>query len=87
MGGPRFRWQGPRGIELFAHGMAGFSKFLPQTPYGGQISLAYEGGGGVDIGLYHQRIAYRVQVDAVGTRFFHTNQLSPKISFGVVYKF
>lgn len=87
MGGPRLRWLGPRGIELWVHGMAGFAKFLPQTPYGSQTAFSYEGGGGVDIGLYRQRIAYRVQVDAVGTHFFHTNQVSPKISVGIVYKF
>jgi len=87
MGGPRFRWQGPRGIELWAHGMVGYAKFLPQTAAGGQTALSYEAGGGADIGVYRRRIAYRVQVDAVGTHFFHTNQVSPKFSVGVVYRF
>ncbi|HXU19967.1 MAG TPA: hypothetical protein VN788_05225 [Verrucomicrobiae bacterium] len=87
MGGPRFRWQAPRGIELWAHGLAGFAKFLPQTAHGGQLAFSYEAGGGVDIGAFRRRIGYRIEVDAVGTHFFHTNQVSPKITFGVVYKF
>jgi hypothetical protein len=87
MGGPRFRWQAPRGIELWAHGLVGFAKFLPQTALGGQTGFSYEAGGGVDLGAYRRRIAYRVEVDAVGTRFFHANQVSPKISVGVIYRF
>lgn len=87
MGGGRFRLQGPRGIELWAHGLAGFGKFLPQTALGGQTALSYEAGGGVDVAVYRRRIGYRVEVDAVGTHFFHTNQVSPKISIGVVYRF
>lgn len=87
MGGGRFRWQGPRGIELWAHGLAGFAKLLPQTALGGQLAFSYEAGGGVDVGVYRRRLGYRVEVDAVGTHFFHTNQVSPKISVGVFYKF
>lgn len=87
LGGPRFRWQGPRGIEFWAHGMVGYAKFLPQTAEGGQTAFSYEAGGGVDIALYRRRIAYRIEADAVGTKFFHTDQVSPKISVGVVYKF
>ena len=87
MGGPRFRWEGPRGIELWAHGLAGVAKFLPQTAFGSQTAFSYEAGGGMDIGPYRRRIAYRIEVDAVGTHFFHTYQVSPKISVGVVYRF
>ncbi|HEY6442320.1 MAG TPA: hypothetical protein VIY66_03155 [Candidatus Acidoferrales bacterium] len=87
MGGARFRWQGPRGIELWAHGLAGFAKFLPQTALGGQTAFSYEAGGGMDLGVYRRRLAYRVEVDAVGTHFFQANQVSPKISVGVVYRF
>lgn len=86
MGGPRFRWQGPRGLEIWAHGLFGFAKFLPQTAFGGQTAFSYEGGGGVDI-PFRRRLGFRIAADAVGTRFFHTNQVSPKISVGVVYKF
>jgi hypothetical protein len=87
MGGPRFRWQGPRGIELWAHGLAGFAKFLPQTAEGGQTAFSYEAGGGMDLGVYRRRLAYRIEADAVGTHLFHTYQVSPKISVGVVYRF
>lgn len=86
MGGARFRWQGPRGLELWAHGLAGFAKFLPQTASGGQTAFSYEAGGGADI-PFRRRIAFRIEGDAVGTHFFHTYQVSPKISVGVVYKF
>jgi hypothetical protein len=87
MGGPRLRWQGPRGIELWTHGLAGIAKFLPQTALGGQSAFSYEAGGGADLPVYHRRIAYRIEGDAVGTHFFHTYQWSPKISVGVVLKF
>lgn len=88
LGGGRVRRRlGPRNIEIWAHGLAGFAKFLPQTAQGGQLAFSYEAGGGVDLGIPRRRLAYRVQADMVGTKFFHTNQLSPKISLGVVYKF
>lgn len=88
LGGARVRRRlGPRNVEVWAHGLAGFAKFLPQTAQGGQLAFSYEAGGGVDVGIPRRRLAYRVQADMVGTRFFHTNQLSPKISIGIVYKF
>ena len=87
MGGGRFRWSAPRDIELWAHGLAGASDFTPQTPYGGQTSLGYEVGAGIDINAHHRRLAYRVSVDMVGTRYFGTYQYSPKASAGVVFKF
>jgi hypothetical protein len=86
LGGPRFRWSAPRGLEVWVHGLAGFSKFLPQTDFGGQSAFAYEVGGGVDVGT-HRRLGYRAQVDMVSTHFFHTYQYSPKFSLGVVVKF
>lgn len=88
LGGGRVRRRlGPRNLEIWAHGLAGFAKFLPQTAQGGQLAFSYEVGGGVDLGIPRRRLAYRVQADMVGTKFFHTNQLSPKISIGIVYKF
>jgi hypothetical protein len=87
MGGVRFRWTGPRGLELWAHGLAGGSHFLPQTPYGSQEALGFEAGGGVDVIPPHRRVGIRLQGDMVGTRYFGTYQYSPKISAGVVYKF
>jgi hypothetical protein len=87
MGGVRFRWSAPRAVELWVHGLAGGSHFVPQTPYGGQSAFAYEAGGGIDIDAHHHRMAYRVQGDMVGTRYFGTYQYSPRISAGIVYKF
>ncbi len=87
MGGPRFRWLGPRNLELWAHGLVGYAKFVPQTALGSQNAFSYEAGGGVDLGIPRRRLAYRVQADMVGTKFFHSYQLSPKISFGIVFKF
>jgi hypothetical protein len=88
LGGGRVRQRlGPRNLEIWAHGLAGFAKFLPQTALGGQTAFSYEVGGGVDLGIPRHRLAYRVEADMVGTKFFHTYQLSPKISVGVVFKF
>jgi hypothetical protein len=85
--GPRVRWAGPAGIEIWGHGLAGHSCFVPQTPYGGQDGFAFEGGAGIDINAHHRRYAYRIQADAVGTRLFGTYQYSPRITAGIVIKF
>jgi hypothetical protein len=87
MGGGRARWAGPRGIEVWGHGMVGGSHFLPQTAFGSQTSFSYEIGGGVDLNLHQRRIAYRVSANMVGTHYFGTYQYSPDISAGVVFKF
>ncbi len=85
--GPRFRWAATRGIELWAHAMAGGAHLSPKTPYGSQGAFAFEAGGGVDLGSRHHRFAIRLSADLVGTTFFSTYQLSPKVSAGLVYKF
>ena len=86
-GGLRARWAVPRGLELWAHGLAGRTHFVPQTAFGPQGAFAYEIGIGVDATGHRQRLAYRLQVDMVGSKFFGTYQLSPKASIGIVYKF
>jgi hypothetical protein len=86
-GGPKIRWSAPGGTDLWAHALVGGANFSPQTIYGKEAALAYELGAGIDIASRHQRIAYRIEADAVGTRFFGTYQYSPKISVGVVYRF
>ena len=86
-GGPRFRWLGPRGIEVWAHGLAGYSNFLPQTALGNQSAFAFEAGAGVDLNIRQKRWALRFAGDAIGTHYFSTFQMSPKFSAGVVYKF
>ncbi len=86
-GGVRLRWSMQRGPDLWVHALVGGAHATPQTPYGSQDALAYEAGGGIDINSRHTRLAYRLQADIVGTRFFSTYQYSPKISAGIVYKF
>ncbi len=86
-GGPRFRWAGPEGIEIWGHALVGFSHLSPQTAYGGMGAFAFQAGGGADFGPHNRRIAYRVQADLVGTRLFGTYQYSPRIAAGVVFKF
>jgi len=86
-GGARVRWEATRGIEIWAHGMAGGSHFSPQTPYGSENAFAFEFGGGLDFNPHHRRLSYRLQGDVVGTHFYGTYQYGPKISAGVVYKF
>jgi hypothetical protein len=86
-GGPRFRWSGPRGVELWGHALFGRSHFTPQTAFGPQEAFAYEVGGGVDIGGHYKRWAIRVSGDMIGSHYFSTYQFSPKISTGFVFKF
>src|ERR1700735_364851 len=86
-GGPRFRWSGPRGVELWGHAMGGYSHLTPQTAFGNEHAPAFELGGGVDIKTSDRHISYRVEADMVGTRYFSTYQYSPKVSAGLVIKF
>jgi hypothetical protein len=86
-GGPRFRWAGERHVEFWGHALVGGSHYTPQTAFGGQGAFAYELGLGVDALAHHQRLAYRIDVDMLGTRYFNTYQYSPKASVGIVYKF
>jgi len=87
MGGPRFRWAAPRGLEIWGHGLIGGANFLPQTVFGNQGAFAYEVGGGVDLNVHQKRWSYRASANLVGTRFFSTYQYSPNVSVGIVFKF
>jgi len=87
MGGPRFRWAAPRGLEIWGHGLVGGANFLPRTVFGNQGAFAYEVGGGVDLNVHQKRWSYRVSANLVGTRFFSTYQYSPNVSAGIVFKF
>src|SRR4029077_12956105 len=85
--GPRFRWSGPRGLELWGHVLFGYSHLTPQTSFGSQDAFAYEAGGGADINILRTRWALRIGADMVGSHYFRTYQYSPKAFAGVVYKF
>jgi len=87
MGGPRVRWSGPRGLELFAHGLVGVAHFSPQTAFGSEQAFGWQVGGGADLPFPSKRFGVRVGVDMVATRFFSTTQYSPKVSVGLVYRF
>jgi hypothetical protein len=86
-GGPRFRWSAPKGIELWAHALVGYSHLTPQTPFGKQEAFAYALGGGADFPTPFRRLGLRVGADMVGTRYFNDNQFNPKAFAGVVFKF
>jgi hypothetical protein len=86
-GGPRFRWSGPRGLELWGHVLLGYSHLTPQTSYGSEDAFAYTAGGGADINILRSRWALRLGADMLATRYFGTYQFSPKAFGGVVFKF
>lgn len=86
-GGARVRWLASHNIEVWGHGLAGYSHFLPQTAYGGQSAFAFEAGAGVDLNVLQQRWALRLAGDVIGSRYFSTHQYSPKASAGIVIKF
>ncbi|MGH9736532.1 MAG: hypothetical protein ACRD8A_18325 [Candidatus Acidiferrales bacterium] len=74
-------------VFIWAHALAGATHFTPQTSYGGQGAFAYEVGLGADLNLSHARYAIRAGADMIGSTYFGTYQLSPKISAGMVYRF
>jgi hypothetical protein len=86
-GGPRLRWSAPRGVELWGHFLVGYTRFIPQTAFGGQNAFAFEAGGGADLGSRRSRFAIRLEGDLVETRYFSTFQSSPRFAAGVVYKY
>lgn len=86
-GGLRARKAGPRGTELWIHGVVGVAHFEPKTTYGGESAPGFEMGGGMDLNAHRERMAYRLEADLIATSFFGTYQVSPKIGAGIVYKF
>ena len=87
MGGPRVRWLAPHNIEVWGHGLVGYSHYLPQTAYGSQSAFTFEAGAGVDLNVHGARWALRLAGDVIGSSYFNTHQYSPKVSAGVVLKF
>jgi hypothetical protein len=86
-GGVRIRKVLDRGLDVWAHGLIGAAYLAPKSPYGSEVAPAAVLGVGADLNAHHRHVAYRLALDAVGTRFFGTYQLSPKISLGIVFKF
>lgn len=85
--GARVRWSGLEKFDLWAHGLGGLSALSPQTPYGTGHAFGYEVGAGVSFMTHRQHWGYQVEGDAVGTFYFGTYQVSPKIAVSAVYHF
>jgi hypothetical protein len=86
-GGVRVRKVLDRGLDVWAHGLIGGAYLAPKSPYGSEGAPTAILGVGADLNAHHRHVAYRIALDAVGTRFFATYQISPKVSLGVVFKF
>ncbi|MGB9404415.1 MAG: hypothetical protein WCA98_12815 [Candidatus Acidiferrales bacterium] len=82
--GIRVRWPTSRSIQPWAHGVVGYSRFSPNAVVGNHSSVGDKAGGGVDIIPHHGRLKFRVSADVFNTNFFHTHQVSPEVSVGVV---
>jgi hypothetical protein len=83
-GGVRLRWQKPRSIQPWVHAVVGYTHATPKLSFGSDSAVGYKVGGGVDLNPHHGRVGFRVSADMFGTNFFHTYQLSPEISAGIV---
>jgi hypothetical protein len=86
-GGVRVRMAGARATELWLHADGGVAHFSPKTNFGSDKAIAGQVGGGVDFKAHNEKMAYRVEADLVGTEFYGTYQVSPKVGFGVVFQF
>jgi hypothetical protein len=88
-GGPRFAYRGHGRFEPWVHTLIGLEHFRftqTATAYGSNNSLAFIGGGGVDIHM-NARTAFRVQADYLGTALFSRGQANWQIGAGVVFNF
>ena len=88
-GGPRVARRGHGRYEPWIHVLVGLEHFRftqTATAYGSNSTLAYVGGGGVDIHM-NSRTAFRAQFDYLGTRLFSLNQSNWQIGAGVVFNF
>jgi hypothetical protein len=86
--GPRLAYHNRSRFEPWAHVIVGVEHFrFTQTGFlSTNNALAGPGGGGVDVYL-RPSIAFRVEADAVGSRFFSTNQRSFQATSGLVFNF
>ncbi len=87
--GPRLAYRNRSRYEPWVHVVVGLEHFrFSQTAglLGTNNALAGPAGGGVDVFL-SPHIALRAEADAVGSRFFSTNQRSFQIVGGLVFGF
>jgi len=87
--GPKLALRNHSRFEPWAHVLVGIEHYrFSQTAgvLGSNNALAGPAGGGVDV-YFTPHIAFRGEADAVGSRFFSTNQRSFQIIGGLVYNF
>jgi hypothetical protein len=87
--GPKLAFRNHNRFEPWAHVLVGIEHYrFSQTAgvLGSNNALAGPAGGGVDV-YFTPHLAFRGEADAVGSRFFSTNQRSFQIIGGLVYNF
>ena len=87
--GPKLALRNHSRIEPWIHVLVGLEHFrFSQTAgvLGSNNALAGPAGGGIDVYL-SPHFAFRGEADAVGSRFFSTNQRSFQVVGGLVYNF
>jgi hypothetical protein len=87
--GPRLAFRNASRIEPWVHLVVGLEHFrFSQTAgvLGSNNALAGAAGGGVDL-FFRPHVALRIEADAVGSRFFSTNQRSFQVIGGLVFNF
>jgi len=87
--GPRLVWRNRSRIEPWAHLVVGLQHFrFTQTVgvLGNNSALAGAAGGGIDFRL-GTHTAFRVEADAIGSRFFSTDQRHFQGIGGLVFNF
>ncbi len=88
-GGARFAYRGRGRFEPWVHALVGLEHFrFTQTGsnYGSNNSLAFVGGGGVDIHT-NARTAFRFQFDYLGTDLFKLGESNWQAGAGIVFNF
>jgi hypothetical protein len=84
--GLRARYAPSRAYDIWLHALGGGARYSPQVAYGGPNAFAYEVGAGFDLNM-NRHLSYRAEADVIGSAFFSTYQLSPRLALGVVYNF
>ena len=87
-GGPRLAYRNHGRYEPWAHFVCCLEHFrFPQVGMlGSNSALAGAAGGGLDVHL-NPRVAFRFEADALGSRFFSTNQRSFQAIAGIAWSF
>jgi len=74
--------------QIWAHAIVGGAHLIPTPTVGGSQAFGYEAGAGIDMKLHNEwPLVYRVEADVLGTSFFQTYQVSPRVSVGLVFNF